>query len=287
MDLKTKIASLGIALKSSILKKKTPLAVRLQLTDRCNLRCLYCDLWKNPRDELDTTKILNLLQELKVAGTKRISLSGGEPLLREDIGDIIEFAKKLDISVSMNSNGSLVKKKISEIGSWGFWTAPQKTFAEKLQGKWVPKQAYREMTREDVEQTRRALGGIRIGRIEQIVGEYNKRVEALQQEGRKLRAEAATINTRDSAAVAAYNERVKKYGKRVESFKREAQALSTQIKKTKKYARSMGYTFEEGVVPPVTVKFIPPCPLLQISLVTVCVNAIPEASFITVASIWI
>ncbi|MDP8252977.1 MAG: radical SAM protein [Candidatus Kaelpia aquatica] len=115
MKFLTKINSLTRSLRASVSGGKIALAVRLQLTDRCNLRCRYCNLWKNPKPDLKTEVVLALLKELKDAGTKRISLSGGEPLLRDDIKLIIDQAKDLGISVSMNSNGYLVPERVSEI----------------------------------------------------------------------------------------------------------------------------------------------------------------------------
>ena len=78
-----------------------PFYVELLVSAKCNSRCVMCNVWKlakkNPEVldyELSTSEIKNLLRELSEIGTKRVFISGGEPLLREDIVEIIEYAKK-------------------------------------------------------------------------------------------------------------------------------------------------------------------------------------------------
>jgi MoaA/NifB/PqqE/SkfB family radical SAM enzyme len=115
MKLKDKIGSGLSVLKVTLLKRRIPLAVRFQLTNRCDHRCLYCNVWNTKSEELSTEQIFSLLKQLREMGTKTISFSGGEPLLREDISEIINCCKNLGISPSMNSRGALIEKKIKEL----------------------------------------------------------------------------------------------------------------------------------------------------------------------------
>ncbi len=107
-------AGTGI-LRAKFFKEKIPVIVSCVLTWRCNYTCKYCAVWKNNPDELSTDEILRLIKEMKNAKTAVLSLTGGEPLLREDIGQIIQYARECKIYVTMNSNGSLVKRKIDDI----------------------------------------------------------------------------------------------------------------------------------------------------------------------------
>lgn len=110
---KKQIESLNTILKVKFFNKRIPLAIRWQLTDKCPSQCEYCKIWKSPfGEELPTKIIFNLLDEVKSCGTKKISFSGGEPLLREDIGDIITYCKRLGISPEMNSTGYLFEKRV-------------------------------------------------------------------------------------------------------------------------------------------------------------------------------
>lgn len=101
--------------KTRILGEKIPLAVSWALTFRCNQQCLYCGIWQNQCRELRTPEVLYILEQFKKLGTRWISFTGGEPLLREDIGEIIRYAKKSGIYVSINSNGRLVPEKINQL----------------------------------------------------------------------------------------------------------------------------------------------------------------------------
>ncbi len=97
-----------------------PLAVRWQLTDRCVLKCRYCAIWQQHRRELSYGEILRVLDELARLGTQTISYSGGEPMLRPDIGEILSETKKRGISTEMNSTGALIPQNIGRIKDLDF-----------------------------------------------------------------------------------------------------------------------------------------------------------------------
>lgn len=120
MKLRDKILSLKAILKVRYLHRRIPLAVRFQLTNRCTLQCKYCNIWHTETKELSTKEIFRIIHELSKLGTKRISFSGGEPLLREDIDEIITFCNKQGIYPEMNSNGTLVPKKIDTVKKLDF-----------------------------------------------------------------------------------------------------------------------------------------------------------------------
>ncbi len=89
--------------------------VTLSLTDRCNFRCGYCTLPQIDRSEMSTAEWLSAIDELADAGMMRVSLMGGEPLLRKDVGRIIDHLKDRQINVAMNTNGWLVPNRLDEI----------------------------------------------------------------------------------------------------------------------------------------------------------------------------
>lgn len=84
--------------------------LRLSLTDRCNLRCTYCmpaeGLDWLPRPELLTddelVRVVGLLAEL---GVRTVRLTGGEPLLRPGVVGLVERLARLDLSLSLTTNG--------------------------------------------------------------------------------------------------------------------------------------------------------------------------------------
>lgn len=103
-----------------ILGRRKPLFVSWQLTQRCNLRCKYCDYHQgSAQDELTTAQIIRIIDQLKAAGTLAISFTGGEPLIRDDIGEVIAYTHSKGIIAKINTNGILVPKKIKELAHAG------------------------------------------------------------------------------------------------------------------------------------------------------------------------
>jgi radical SAM protein with 4Fe4S-binding SPASM domain len=82
------------------------------LTDRCNLACEHCYSRSDPgRDilgELSTPEALSLIDDLSGMGVPLILFSGGEPLLRPDIMDLADYARKRGIKVALSTNGTLI-----------------------------------------------------------------------------------------------------------------------------------------------------------------------------------
>ncbi len=88
-----------------------PLSVHLDLTYRCNERCEHCYLEHDDRGEMNTSEIQNLLRQLAEAGVFFLTLSGGEPLVRDDCFEIIEFARALQFNVKLKTNAILIREK--------------------------------------------------------------------------------------------------------------------------------------------------------------------------------
>ncbi len=86
-----------------------PFFAHLFLTKRCNLRCIYCKLWQEPRDadEMSTTEWYKAIDHLDELGVHVISFTGGEPLLRSDAFDIIKYANSKGLYTRITSNGNL------------------------------------------------------------------------------------------------------------------------------------------------------------------------------------
>ncbi len=108
---------MGIAtLKYHLSGKRTPTNLMFSVTDRCNARCRYCSVPLRAKPELTTSEVFRLINEFVELGGSRIALWGGEPLIREDIGEIIGHCKSKKLLTSLDTNGYLVPQKIDEIG---------------------------------------------------------------------------------------------------------------------------------------------------------------------------
>ena len=103
------------ALLANLFNKRTPINVMISVTNKCPSRCKYCNIPLRKQKEMKTEDFFSLFDQLAKLGTQRIALWGGEPLVRDDIGEIINYAKKKGFYVTLDSNGYLIPQKIDEI----------------------------------------------------------------------------------------------------------------------------------------------------------------------------
>jgi MoaA/NifB/PqqE/SkfB family radical SAM enzyme len=103
------------ALKANILKQRAPLNVMLSVTNGCTSNCAYCNIPARRQRELTTGEIFGLIDQLIEMGTQRLGLWGGEPLVRDDIGQIINYAKSKGLFVTLDSNGYLVGERLQDL----------------------------------------------------------------------------------------------------------------------------------------------------------------------------
>ncbi len=91
-------------------KLSAPFYVQFEVTDRCNNRCFFCYNDKAPTfgNELTLKEIWSILRQLKEAGVFSINFNGGEPLMRPDFFEIMEYAHYLGFSLHMNTNATLI-----------------------------------------------------------------------------------------------------------------------------------------------------------------------------------
>jgi MoaA/NifB/PqqE/SkfB family radical SAM enzyme len=93
-----------------------PLVANYYLTYRCNARCHFCDIWAlEPKKEADFETIRRNLTDLHRLGVKYVDFTGGEPLLRSDVGEIYTEAKRQGFYTSMTTNTILYPKKAREV----------------------------------------------------------------------------------------------------------------------------------------------------------------------------
>jgi radical SAM protein with 4Fe4S-binding SPASM domain len=88
-----------------------PLGVQLDLTYRCNERCVHCYVDHDDRGEMTVAEVRDVLRQLADAGTLFLTLSGGEVLMRMDFFDILEYARSLLFSVKIKTNAFMIREK--------------------------------------------------------------------------------------------------------------------------------------------------------------------------------
>jgi radical SAM protein with 4Fe4S-binding SPASM domain len=93
------------------LKAGVPLSVQLDLTYRCNERCVHCYLDHDDHGEMTTAEITGVLDQLAEAGVFFLCFSGGEVLMRPDFFRLVEHARSLLFSVKVKTNAFLMREK--------------------------------------------------------------------------------------------------------------------------------------------------------------------------------
>src|SRR5271169_4121067 len=94
------------------LKANVPLSVQLDLTYRCNERCVHCYLDHDDHGEMTTAEIKHLLNEMAEAGVFILTLSGGEIFLRKDLFDLLEYARRtLLFCVKVKTNAIMIRER--------------------------------------------------------------------------------------------------------------------------------------------------------------------------------
>lgn len=97
---------------AATLLKKRPFSCLIQVTNRCNMECSFCDFWPNPappKKELSLDEFRRVADELAELGTFVISIEGGEPLARPDIIEIVKILSEKHIT-ALFTNGWFVTK---------------------------------------------------------------------------------------------------------------------------------------------------------------------------------
>jgi AdoMet-dependent heme synthase len=97
-----------------------PLSVQVDLTYRCNERCVHCYLDHDDHGEMTTAEIKHLLDEMANAGVFILTFSGGEIFLRKDFFEILEYARRLMFCVKLKTNAVLIReseaRRIKDLG---------------------------------------------------------------------------------------------------------------------------------------------------------------------------
>jgi len=114
LNLSNQIRS-GAAILAAHLGGRTPLAVSLSVLDSCNSKCLYCAIPQRQGKALPLEDLLRVLDQMVDMGLQRLVFTGGEPLLRSDIGTLVSHASRRGVYTSLNSNGLLVAERLPDL----------------------------------------------------------------------------------------------------------------------------------------------------------------------------
>lgn len=98
-----------------------PMFIHFECTFRCNMKCAFCNIWRKNgyEKEATTLKAKRRLFDCWDLGCSIVSFTGGEPLLRNDIGKLLEYSsKELGLFTGLVTNGILLDKRIDELSRY-------------------------------------------------------------------------------------------------------------------------------------------------------------------------
>ncbi len=102
--------------------------LRISVTDRCNFRCVYCmpkeiygrdHRFMDRRELLTFEEITRLARVFVGAGTRKLRITGGEPLVRRDLDRLIAQLAVLDVDLTLTTNGSLLTRMAQPLADAG------------------------------------------------------------------------------------------------------------------------------------------------------------------------
>ena len=141
------IGEWGEHLNTQLKGQRYPLSATFEITERCNFNCVHCYINQSAAnktaraEELTTQQIKAILDQIVDSGCLFLTLTGGEPLLREDFPQIYRYAKGKGMLVKIFSNAALISPAIIEL----FTELPPKDIDITLYG--ATSEIYQQVTR--------------------------------------------------------------------------------------------------------------------------------------------
>lgn len=142
----------------------------IELTQRCNHRCLHCyTVWgganaaphTNPQGEMSTAEVKDVISRLEEeTHLEGIGLSGGEPLLRDDLPEIVSFIKERGIAPILITNGTLLTRENVDAIMADAYEVPLLSYRREVHDRLVGRQGAWDAAVEGMANVRRAEGNL-------------------------------------------------------------------------------------------------------------------------------
>lgn len=110
---------------TNIFKRQIPWLIELSVTYRCQCKCMHCSVGKyleeaRHKDELSTDEIKDILDQAVEMGIPKVDYFGGEPLLRDNIVELVRYGESKGLYISVTTNAWLLTreltKELSQVG---------------------------------------------------------------------------------------------------------------------------------------------------------------------------
>jgi MoaA/NifB/PqqE/SkfB family radical SAM enzyme len=88
-----------------------PFYASFKITHKCSLKCNFCNVWMEKTRDLSKEEVFKVLDNIAKSSIVVLSLEGGDPLMRKDLSEILEYAHKKPFYLFFTTNGHLLDKK--------------------------------------------------------------------------------------------------------------------------------------------------------------------------------
>ena len=88
-----------------------PFYASFKVTHKCGLKCSFCNVWMEKTPDLSKEDVFKVLDNIDNSSIVVLSLEGGDPLLRKDLGEILKYAHKKPFYLFFTTNGQLLDKR--------------------------------------------------------------------------------------------------------------------------------------------------------------------------------
>ncbi|MFA5102434.1 MAG: radical SAM protein [Candidatus Thermoplasmatota archaeon] len=88
-----------------------PFYASFKVTHICSLKCSFCNVWKEKTPDLSTEEVFRVIDNIANSSIVVLSLEGGDPLVRKDLGEILQYAHQKPFYLFFTTNGHLLDKR--------------------------------------------------------------------------------------------------------------------------------------------------------------------------------
>ena len=114
------IKTLNYAMQNKLAKESIyPFYASYKITHHCSLKCSFCNVWMEDTPDLKTNEVKNVIDNIANSSIVVLSLEGGDPLVRKDLGEILKHASTKPFTLFFTTNGHLIEKRpMKEYGKY-------------------------------------------------------------------------------------------------------------------------------------------------------------------------
>jgi MoaA/NifB/PqqE/SkfB family radical SAM enzyme len=115
LPLEKYIKTAGYALNNYVKRECIyPFYASFKITHKCGLKCSFCNVWQEKTPDLSKEEVFKVLDNIANSSIIVLSLEGGDPLIRKDLGEILEYAFQKPFYLFFTTNGHLLDKRPME-----------------------------------------------------------------------------------------------------------------------------------------------------------------------------